>query len=274
MTIIEKNQYVIRLFDYAFKYTIWGYKGMKSGNIENFKHLSQFKDTKDFNNQIEKWMIDIKYEFTKSELIALKRLIRFACKYAGISNAKLQTLVEATHKDAVGVSRSTFERMLRKAKACGVVTVHNTFCGSNQRHNVYVFNRYQSLNIIESETPTNEVLKAIDVPNQETSQDKTSSNINIRKDNVIKGIPVDFQDLVKCYYSSTQVIELWKCIKNSTRYLLYMDEQQKVNLGIRAFKQMICNIKMGYNIKNIFGYYYAIINNFLDDEHMKIVRGA
>ncbi|MED4618380.1 hypothetical protein [Priestia megaterium] len=247
---------------------------MKSGNIENFKHLSQFKDTKDFNNQIEKWMIDIKYEFTKSELIALKRLIRFACKYAGISNAKLQTLVEATHKDAVGVSRSTFERMLRKAKACGVVTVHNTFCGSNQRHNVYVFNRYQSLNIIESETPTNEVLKAIDVPNQETSQDKTSSNINIRKDNVIKGIPVDFQDLVKCYYSSTQVIELWKCIKNSTRYLLYMDEQQKVNLGIRAFKQMICNIKMGYNIKNIFGYYYAIINNFLDDEHMKIVRGA
>ncbi|WP_374187615.1 hypothetical protein ACEPPU_07240 [Priestia aryabhattai] len=247
---------------------------MKSGNIENFKHLSPFKDTKEFNNHIEQWMVDIKHEFTKSELIALKRLIRFACKYAGVSNAKIQTIVSATHKDAVGVSRSTFERMLRKARNYGIVTVHNTFCGSNQRHNVYVFNRYQSLNTIESDVSTNELPKTIDVPNQETSQDKTSNNINIRRDNVIKDIPVDFQDLVKCYYEPKQIIELWKCVKNSTRYLTYVNEQQKVYLGIRSFKQMICNIKLGYKVKNIFGYFHVIINNILDDEYMRFVRGV
>jgi len=274
MTIIEKNQYFIRLFDYALIYTNGEYKNMKSGNIENFKHLSSFKSTKEFNNHIEQWMVDIKHEFTKSELVALKRLIRFACKYAGVSNAKIQTIVSATHKDAVGVSRSTFERMLRKAKNYGLVTVHNTFCGSNQRHNVYVFNCYQSLNTIESDVSTNEVPEIIDVPNQETSQDKTDNNINIRTDNVIKGIPVEFQGLVRYYYEPKKIIELWKCVENSTRYLTYVDEQQKVYLGVRAFKQVICNMKLGYNVKNIFGYFHAIINNFLDEEYKEIVRGG
>ncbi|MBA2876883.1 hypothetical protein [Thermaerobacillus caldiproteolyticus] len=38
---------------------------MRSGNIEQFKHLSQFRDLKDFNNNIEQWMIDLKSKFTK-----------------------------------------------------------------------------------------------------------------------------------------------------------------------------------------------------------------
>ncbi|MFE8061643.1 hypothetical protein [Priestia aryabhattai] len=245
---------------------------MKSGSIEQFVHLSKFNDVKEFNNHIEQWMVDCKNYFTKSELIGLKRLIRYSCKYAGISNAKIQTLVSATHNDEIGISRSTFERMLRKAKQLGILTVHNTFCGSNQRHNVYVFNHYQSTKQVESQSFKNEVPETIDVANQETSQAKTNNIlIDTYKDNVIPNVPSRFQELAKCYYSPKQILELWKCVKNSTRYLTYMNELQKINLGIKAFKQCIVNIKSGYKIKNVFGYYYRILSKFLDDEYIKIV---
>jgi len=248
---------------------------MKSGSIEQFVHLSKFNDVKEFNNHIEQWMVDCKNYFTKSELIGLKRLIRYSCKYAGISNAKIQTLVSATHNDEIGISRSTFERMLRKAKQLGILTVHNTFCGSNQRHNVYVFNHYQSTKQVESEAPTNEVPETIDVLNQETNKVKTNNIlIDTYKDNVIPNVPIRFQELVRTYYSPKQVLEFWKCVKISTRYLTYMSNLQKTNLGIQVFKQCIVNMKLGYKIRNVFGYYFHILNEFLDAEHMDIVRNA
>ena len=118
---------------------------MRSGNIENFKHLSQFRDLIDFNNNIEQWMTDLKTKFTKSELIALKRLIRFSAKVAGVCNAKIQTLVSACHEKGQEISRSTYERMLRKAKKFGLLIVYNTTKeNGKQSHNVYVFQRYQS----------------------------------------------------------------------------------------------------------------------------------
>lgn len=117
-----------------------------SGLIEKFKSLSQFKNLKDFNNNIEQWLVDFKSSFTKSELIALKRLIRYCAKFFGVSNAKIQTLVSATNKmnDMGGISRSTFERMLRKAKQFGILQVVNTVKsnGKGKGHNVYVFQRY------------------------------------------------------------------------------------------------------------------------------------
>ncbi|OLO40299.1 hypothetical protein BTR23_07360 [Alkalihalophilus pseudofirmus] len=117
-----------------------------SGLIAKFKNLSQFKSIKDFNNNIEKWLADHKQSFTKSELIALKRLVRYCAKYFGVSNAKIQTLVAATHSqnDMGGVSRSTFERMLRKASQIGLLVVKSTTKanGKGKGHNVFIFRRY------------------------------------------------------------------------------------------------------------------------------------
>lgn len=42
---------------------------MQLCNIKSFKYLSQFMDIRDFNNQIEQWMVDVKSKFTKSELV-------------------------------------------------------------------------------------------------------------------------------------------------------------------------------------------------------------
>ncbi|MFE7078672.1 hypothetical protein [Priestia megaterium] len=246
---------------------------MKSGNIEQFIHLSKFIDKDEFNSHIEQWMVDFKSQFTKSELIGLKRLIRYSCKYAGISNAKIQTLVSATHNKEIGISRSTFERMLRKAKQYGILTVHNTFCGSNQRHNVYVFNRYQSIKQVESQSSVNEVPETIDVPNQETSQVKTNNIlIDTYKDNVIPDVPIRFQELVKCYVTPKQVLELWKCVKNSTQYLTHYTDPERTKLAITSFRQMIVNLKLGYKIKkSIFCYYYGILQGKLDEEYRGLI---
>ncbi|MCM3763894.1 hypothetical protein [Neobacillus niacini] len=54
--------------------------GMKSGCIEQFKEFSQFSSLKEFNNHMEMWMVQHKADFSKGELIGLKRLVRFAAK--------------------------------------------------------------------------------------------------------------------------------------------------------------------------------------------------
>ncbi|MCJ7986970.1 hypothetical protein MUB16_28515 [Priestia sp. OVL9] len=252
---------------------------MKSGNINQYKHLSNFDNLKSFNSSMEQWYVDIHQQklLTKSELIALKRLVRFSACVFGVCNAKIQTIVSATHNDAIGISRSTFKRMLVKGQDMGLITIYRTFNHGKQGHNVYIFNRY--LSEVEEDVSVSDTIEPpqqeqIEPPKTSNLSKTNNHNINIRTDNTIPSIPNKFQELVKCYYEPKQVIELWKCVENSTRYLTYMDEQQKVYLGICSFKQMICNIKLGYKVKNIFGYFHAIINNFLDDKYKEFVLGA
>ncbi|WP_117017549.1 hypothetical protein [Aeribacillus pallidus] len=263
---------------------------MKAGNIEQFKHLSQFRDLKDFNNNIEQWMIDLKSKFTKSELIALKRLIRFSAKVAGVCNAKIQTLVSACHEAGQEISRSTFERMLRKAKQFGLIVVYNTFKNGKQAHNVYVFQRYQSQNV--SISSTIDVAESAKIDGAyETSNllEKTNNQDNINKRNDKKysqypqypqldasftsnRVPVEFRDLVKCFYDDYKKIEeFWKIIHIQTRKLLYYTQNDRIALAVNSFKQLVRNIKRGRKVRNIFGYFWGIVNNMLDAEHMRIV---
>lgn len=252
---------------------------LKSGNIEQFKDLSQFDNLKSFNSSIEQWMIDYKSEFTKGELIALKRLIRFCAKVYGVSNAKIQSIVSATHIDSVGISRSTFKRMLLKAQEMNLITIHHTFNHGKQGHSVYVFNDYKSKREanLNSLCDTVEPLQQEEIEPPKTSNlSKTNNhNINTYKDNVIPNVPVEFQNLAKCYYSPKQVLELWKCVKHSTQhyndfagqYVDYDPNIDKVELAISSFKQMIVNIKLGYKIKkSIFSYFYGIIQHKLDNQ--------
>ncbi|WP_240371499.1 hypothetical protein [Anoxybacteroides rupiense] len=251
---------------------------MRSGNIEQFKHLSQFRDLIDFNNNIEQWMIDLKSKFTKSELIALKRLIRFSAKIPGVCNAKIQTLVSACHEAGQEISRSTFERMLRKAKQFGLVQVINTIKNGRKGHNVYVFQRY--LSQIVSESSTNDVLQneEIDVLNETSNQLKTSNQNNIKRTEALDGsftssrVPKEFCDLVKCFMNDYKVIEeLWKVIQIQTYYLSYYSQQDKLNLAIDSFKQLVRNIKQGRKVRNIFGYFWGIVERKLDEEYKSIL---
>lgn len=116
----------------------------KSGPIQQFKRYSQFTNLKEFNTHIEMWLLDHKHDFTKSELIALKRLIRYSAKIPGLSNAKMGTILKTTHNEynGNGISRSTFKRMLTKATSSGILTIQTTDRKNGlQSSNLYIFNR-------------------------------------------------------------------------------------------------------------------------------------
>ena len=120
---------------------------MTMTNIEAFQHLSNFKSLKDLNNNIEQILLDYKTAFTKSELIGLKHLLQFCAKVKGVATARICKLISATFKDGkVGISRRTFERMLKKAEELGILTIKNgERWNGSQTSNIYVFNRYETV---------------------------------------------------------------------------------------------------------------------------------
>lgn len=61
-----------------------------------------------------------------------------------MANIKIATLLKviADDNNGIGISRSTFKRMLRKAKKLGLLTIYKTMKSNGyQGANIYVFNR-------------------------------------------------------------------------------------------------------------------------------------
>lgn len=250
---------------------------MQQGNILNFKQLSQFKDLKDFNNNIEQWMLDLKDRFTKAELIALKRLIRFSAKVAGVCNAKIGTIVSATHEnDGIGISRSSFKRMILKAKEYNLLTVHEAVrTNGSKSSNVYVFNRL----CVDAEPSKKEKLNQ----HKTINLSKTSNqNNNIRTENVIESleikqqtldasfvgehVPEKFVNFVSYFFNDTNKIEeYWKLVKISAELNKVSDNI--VETAIIAFKLLVRKIKLG-KVTNAFGYYYGILNKKFKKEYL------
>src|SRR3954466_12541443 len=118
---------------------------LKSGRIEEFERYSQFKSVKEFNTHVEMWLAVKKLEFSKGELVGLKRLVLFSVKVPGVCNAKIGTLLKAINEEyqGNGISRSTFKRMTIKAKELGILTIHETERkNGSQSSNLYSFNRF------------------------------------------------------------------------------------------------------------------------------------
>lgn len=70
---------------------------LKSGRIEGFEGYS--KSVTEFNTHIEMWLAVNKHEFSKGELVGLKRLIRFSAKVPGVCNAKIGTVLKAINEN-------------------------------------------------------------------------------------------------------------------------------------------------------------------------------
>jgi hypothetical protein len=251
-----------------------------SGRIENFKEYSQFDSLKSFNNTIEMFLAEHKEEFTKGELIAFKRLVRFSAKYVGVANAKIGTLLKAINdkSNGFGISRSTFERMLRKAKNLGILTIKNTTKSRGGKgHNVYIFN---SIDVIKKR-------KLTDCENEETSTDsndgqgggeRETNNLseanNIKRLNKRIGhvpvldhtfvsdyVPKEFTNLVKYFFDDAKTIEeYWRMVKVDTYYVRNLvDEDTLLHTALESFRQMIGKLKKGIVNKPI-AYFKGIIN--------------
>lgn len=245
---------------------------MKSGDINQFSHLSQFDSLKDFNNNIEMFLAEHKKDFTKGEYIAFMRLTKYCAKVKGIATCKIQTLVSACSETSGGISRSTIERMIRKAKKLGILTVYNTTRKSGgYAHNVFVFNRFdvaKNKKMTERETYKNSCNSK-----DEQSKKQEETNLPLETNNpdlnkryeqldssyISNRVPKRFSELAKCYFNNAQTIEeYWKmakvasyknCMEDNYHYLL--------EVAIDSFKQMIRKSKLSKLVKPI-AYFYSI----------------
>lgn len=248
---------------------------MQTGNIKDFIHLSRFENLKEFNNHVEQWMLDIKDKFTKSELVALKRLIRYSAKVAGVCNAKIGTIVSATHeKDGVGISRSTFKRMINKAKDFGLISVYETVRKNGSKSsNVYSFNRFysqaepskkeklnhpQTSNLSKTNNINNNK-RTHYVTNELTHEEICNKNKPFNSSYTSERVPAQFTNFVRNFYDDAkQIEEYWKLVSISAY-------KQGVNsglveIGIKGFKALIRKIKFS-NVKNTYGFFYGVLNN-------------
>lgn len=264
---------------------------MKSGDIQQYKQLSQFSNLKDFNNQFEQWMVDLKVKFSKGELLALKRLVRFSTSITGVCYAKIQTIVAATHEhDGMGISRSTFERMLRKARNLGLIEVLNTFKGVRKGHNVYVFKPYEC--VTNDSQSSDEVLKEekIDVSNKTINLFKSSNikdkdlrtdkpvriklqNVTLKaKSNVVTlkvsdWVNKSFSEYAGNWFHDKQVEELWRITYiHNKQYSLSASDL--VEVSIQAIQTIVKKME-GKRIKNPFGYYNGVIRKQMKTKQLE-----
>ena len=143
---------------------------MLIGKVEQFKAYSQFSSLKQFNNHMEQWLVDYKQEFSKKELVCLKRLYRFCSKVYGVSTISIKKLIKAIQeKDQVNVSEATFHRFKRKSIKLGLLSVHSTKrINESQSSNVWVFNQYDTP--CQSETLTEQQTEKLETTPLKTSK--------------------------------------------------------------------------------------------------------
>ncbi|WP_025726761.1 hypothetical protein [Heyndrickxia ginsengihumi] len=251
---------------------------MKMNNIENFKRLSQFNSLKDFNNNVEMWLAEYKSSFTKSELVALKRLIRYSAKVFGVSTASVNTLIKSAK-----VSESTFHRMKRKAYKIGMLSSHTTTRDNgSQSANIWVFQRYKDTPIDlskQQEKPSHQAIESNDKDRELTApktcpQSKTNNKLNKRYNGnetefTSNRVPVQFKQLASNFYHKADTIEeLWKVVKCATHKLNY-SISEVADLACDGFRQLIRLVKKKRVKKSIYACYWGIVNNILDEMYLE-----
>lgn len=223
------------------------------GDITKFQSYSNFKNLEDFNNQFEMWMTEVKGKFTATELIAIKRVVRYSAKVAGVCNAGLKTLVAATKEHDVpehGVSLSSLRRAIKKAVAIGLLEVKNTIRKDNsQSTNLYIFKAFncpiieQGSEVQESpESPTNQQTIVDQLNTLKTSNIFKTSNIKnnintyntaIKKNEVQQ--PAEIKDVPKECKLSFNEMNLYQkmqhLLKNTVGHTNDLKEYSKVVYG-------------------------------------------
>jgi hypothetical protein len=252
---------------------------LKSGRIEGFEGYSQFKSVKEFNTHIEMWLAVKKQEFSKGELVGLKRLVRFSVKVPGVSNAKIGTLLKAINEDyqGNGISRSTFKRMIIKAKEFGILTIHETERKNGaQSSNLYSFNRFP-----QSEPPkaeklnhpkeTNNLLKT----NIKKTTKRNEAPIELDHTFVSDKVPQAFIQLVKYFFSDAKTIEeYWHMVQiGAFRFECGQHTDDMLSIAIQSFKQLIRKLKSTKTVTKPIAFFYGILTNKLKEHYLNQLSG-
>jgi hypothetical protein len=255
---------------------------LKSGKIDRFEQYSQFSSLKEFNTHMEMWLLEVKQEFTNGERIGLKRLVRFAAKVPGVCNAKIGTILKVINEEYNdnGISRSTFKRMVLKAKDLGILTVYETERkNGSQSSNLYIFNRFA-----QNEPPKQERLNHLNktiIPfetnkqkNKERKEEplnsnQTGSSVQKPLDHTFTNerIPQAFVQVVKCFFPDAKTIEeFWHMVKIAAfRFKCDQNSDDMLSISIQSFKQLIRKLKSTNLVKKPIAFFYGIFTNKLKD---------
>jgi N-acetylglutamate synthase-like GNAT family acetyltransferase len=248
---------------------------LKSGSIEGFEGYSQFKSVKEFNTHVEIWLAVKKQEFSKGELIGLKRLVRFSVKVPGVSNAKIGTLLKAINEDyqGNGISRSTFKRMILKAKQLGILTIYETERkNGSQSSNLYSFNRFPASEPPKAEKldqpkETNNLLKT----NNQKNNKRNEAPIELNHTFVSDKVPQVFVQLVKYFFPDAKTIEeYWHMVQIAAfRFECNHQTEDVLSIAIQSFKQLICKLKSTKQVAKPIAFFYGILTNKLKEFYLE-----
>jgi N-acetylglutamate synthase-like GNAT family acetyltransferase len=248
---------------------------LKSGRIEGFEGYSQFKNVKEFNTHIEMWLAVKKHEFSKGELVGLKRLVRFSAKVPGVCNAKIGTVLKAVNEEyqGNGISRSTFKRMIIKAKDLGILTIYETERkNGSQSSNLYSFNRFP-----QSEPPkaqkldhpkeTNNLLKT----NKQKNNKRNEALIELDHTFVSDKVPQAFVQSVKYFFSDAKTIEeYWHMVQIAAfRFECNQNTEDVLEIAIQSFKQLVRKLKSAKTVVKPIAFFYGILTNKIKEFYLK-----
>jgi N-acetylglutamate synthase-like GNAT family acetyltransferase len=247
---------------------------LKSGRIEGFERYSQFESLKEFNTHVEMWLAVKKQEFSKGELVGLKRLVRFSVKVPGVCNAKIGTLLKAINEEyqGNGISRSTFKRMLGKAKDLGILTIYETERkNGSQTSNLYCFNRFP-----QSEPPKAEKLnhpKETNILLKTNHQETTKRNeapIELDHTFVSDKVPQTFVLLVKYFFTDAKTIEeYWHMVQIAAfRFDCHQHTEDVLAIAINSFKQLVRKLKSTKTVAKPVAFFYGILTNKLKELYL------
>jgi uncharacterized protein YoxC len=263
---------------------------MKSGNIQQFAHLSQFKSVKEFNESTRRALQLYNHHFTKGEKKGLLTLIQYSAKIPGVCNARICQLVQATHKGQEGISRTTFERLLRKGKSLGLFSVHRTTRSKKggTSHNVFVFHRFdvadpqqlkERQTAQKQATPSGQVTKNA----TETKVHKTNKNIkdqNLRKETldsldftfVPPYVPTAFVKAVKPFFKQARdICTFWDRAVMAYRPIGFTESIETfLPMIIQAFKHTVYRYKQNRIKTSFIQYYYGTVAALLEAEKLRI----
>jgi hypothetical protein len=247
---------------------------LKSGRIEGFEGYSQFKSVKEFNTHIEMWLAVKKHEFSKGELVGLKRLVRFSAKVPGVCNAKIGTVLKAINEEyqGNGISRSTFKRMIIKAKDFGIFSIYETERkNGSQSSNLYSFNRFPT-----SEPPN---AKKLDHPKETNNLLKTNNQKNNKRNEapiefdytfVSDKVPQTFVQLVKYFFTDAKTIEeYWHMVQIAAfRFECDQNTEDVLAIAIQSFKQLVRKLKSTKLVVKPIAFFFGILTNKLKELYL------
>jgi hypothetical protein len=190
----------------------------------------------------------------------------------------------------MGISRSTFKRMILKASEIGIFTVYETARkNGSQSSNLYVFNRFpmnelpdgdqlshQYKTIISSETKIKKNNKR-----EEKAAEEQSSEISELEPVVEKApeeqlfvsdrVPSDFVNRVKYFYPTAKSIEEFWRMSKVTAYRNNYEEETNLLLSVSLdfFKQLVRKLKSKVEVKNPIAYFTGILNRKYQERYFE-----